>query len=115
MDYKIRLSGWWIVVSLIIGTIPVVPAASLNIWPIDPIIECNDNNTLLWLENLDKNDILLQIRIFSWKQKQNQSLLEKQNDIRVSPPIVLIASGQKQLLRLVKIIAPSKDEDKAYR
>ncbi|WWO96440.1 MAG: fimbria/pilus periplasmic chaperone [Candidatus Dasytiphilus stammeri] len=115
MDYKIRVSGWWIVVSLIIGTIPVVPAASLNIWPIDPIIECNDNTTLLWLENVDKNDIVLQIRIFSWQQKQNQSFLEKQNDIRVSPPIVLIASGQKQLLRLVKIIAPSKYEEKAYR
>ncbi|MEI4259784.1 MAG: fimbria/pilus periplasmic chaperone [Candidatus Dasytiphilus stammeri] len=115
MDYKIRLSGWWIVISIIIGTIPVVSAASLNIWPIDPIIECNDNNTLLWLENLDKNDILLQIRIFSWKQKQNQSLLEKQNDIVVSPPIVLISSGQKQLIRLVKIIAPSKYQEKAYR
>ncbi|WWO96355.1 MAG: fimbria/pilus periplasmic chaperone [Candidatus Dasytiphilus stammeri] len=115
MDYKIRLSGWLIVVSIIIGTIPVVSAASLNIWPIDPMIECNDNTTLLWLENLDKNDILLQIRIFSWKQKQNTSLLEKQNDIVVSPPIVLIASGQKQLLRLVKIRSPSKYEEKAYR
>ncbi|WWO95939.1 MAG: fimbria/pilus periplasmic chaperone [Candidatus Dasytiphilus stammeri] len=115
MDYKIRLSGWLIVLSIIIGTIPVVPAASLNIWPIDPILECNDNNTFLWLENLDKNDILLQIRIFSWKQKDNQSLLEKQNEIVVSPPIVLISSAQKQLIRLVKIIAPSKYEEKAYR
>ncbi|MEI4220423.1 MAG: fimbria/pilus periplasmic chaperone [Candidatus Dasytiphilus stammeri] len=115
MNHKIRLSGWWIVVSIIIGTIPVVPAASLNIWPIDPIIECNDNNTLLWLENLDKNDILLQIRIFRWKQKDNKYLLEKQNEIGVSPPIVLISSAQKQLIRLVKIIAPSKYEEKAYR
>ncbi|WWO97149.1 MAG: fimbria/pilus periplasmic chaperone [Candidatus Dasytiphilus stammeri] len=115
MDYKIRLTLWLIVIFIIVNCITVVSAASVNIWPIDPIIEYKDNTTSLWLENLDKQDILLQIRIYSWKQKNNNFLLKKQNDILVSPPIVLIKSHHKQLIRLVKIINPLPYEERSYR
>ncbi|WWP00287.1 MAG: fimbria/pilus periplasmic chaperone [Candidatus Dasytiphilus stammeri] len=89
--------------------------SSILIWPLDPVIEADQNAASLWLENHSANSILIQIRVFSWKQKNNDNQLLEQHEIIISPPMVEILPKNKQLIRLIKNITPPQDHEWSYR
>ncbi|WWO97555.1 MAG: fimbria/pilus periplasmic chaperone [Candidatus Dasytiphilus stammeri] len=89
--------------------------SSILIWPLDPVIEADQNAASLWLENHSDNSILMQIRVFNWKQKNYDNQLLEQHEIIVSPPMVEILPKNKQLIRLIKIISPPQDKEWSYR
>ncbi|WWO98922.1 MAG: fimbria/pilus periplasmic chaperone [Candidatus Dasytiphilus stammeri] len=93
----------------------ILANSSILIWPLDPVIESDQNSTSLWLENHNSNSILVQIRVFSWKQTKHNNRLEEQHEIIVSPPMVEIYPKNKQLIRLIKLITPPKDHEWSYR
>ncbi len=52
-------------------------AASLAVWPINPRIDAPESATMVWVKNNSaKEEIVLQARIFSWRQEGNKD----QND-----------------------------------
>ena len=44
-------------------------ASSVLIWPIDPVLEADQQASALWLENRGTETANLQIRVFAWSQK----------------------------------------------
>lgn len=89
--------------------------ASMLVWPIDPIIEPNRNGGSVWLENRGRKDAVMQVRVLRWQQKNGEDLLEDQSEVVASPPIMRIASGARQMVRLVVTDKAQRRGEGAYR
>ena len=77
------------------------PGAVL-IWPVNPVIEADKQAAALWLENPGKTPVTLQVRIYAWAQTDGKNVYADQQAIIGTPPIVTIAPGSKQLVRLTR-------------
>ena len=88
---------------------------SVLIWPIDPVIEPSQRAAALWLENTGKTPIMLQVRVFAWKQQSETDVYAKQSDVIGTPPMVRIDPGRRQLVRLTRTVAAAPNSETAYR
>mgnify|MGYP002735289324 CR=1 FL=1 len=93
----------------------VVTASTLLIWPIHPVIESDESATALWVENRGKQPVLTQLRLFSWRQQGGDDQYTPQNDVVVSPPMVEIPAGERQLMRLIRQMPAPAGEERAWR
>jgi len=84
---------------------------SLLIWPVNPVIAADKKAAALWLENPGTSPLTLQIRIYAWEQAEGKNVYAAQEAVVGTPPIVTIAPGTKQLVRLTRMGAgPAKTE-----
>jgi len=88
---------------------------SILIWPVNPVIEADKRAAALWLENPGKAPITLQIRIYDWAQAEGRNVYAAQDRILGTPPIVTIAPGGKQLVRLTRTALTPAASEAAYR
>jgi fimbrial chaperone protein len=103
-------------VTALLGTRTVFTAASVMIWPIDPVIESGQRATALWLENRGVQTVTLQIRVLGWSARDyTDHYIEHQRGIIGSPPVATIAPGQRQLVRLTKTEEIPAGQETAYR
>jgi fimbrial chaperone protein len=100
---------------LIVGQQQALAAASILIWPIDPVIEDQQPATALWLENRDTKPVYMQVRVLGWKQTAGKDDYSNQSEVIASPPVASIAPGKRQLIRLVKQTPPPAGQERAYR
>ena len=101
---------------LAVGVAPSAQAASsILIWPIDPVLEADQQASALWLENRGDTPANLQVRVFAWNQEGFDDKYENQRDVVGSPPVATIQPGQKQLIRLTRAKAFPAGEEHAYR
>lgn len=91
------------------------PGGSILIWPVDPVIEADERAAALWLENPGKAPITLQVRIYAWAQADGKNAYAEQDVVVGTPPIVTIAPGAKQLVRLTRTVAAPTAAENAYR
>ena len=77
-------------------------AATILLWPIDPWLSAEARATELWIQNQGNSATTMQVRIVRWKQEGGYERYTAQQDVVASPPIVTIAKGSKQLIRLIK-------------
>lgn len=106
-----RLVACWLLL-VISGS---VQASKVLIWPIDPIIADDQKATTLWIENHGSEPVLMQVRVLGWLQKEGKEGYQQQQDVVVSPPIVQVEVGKKQLVRLIKNTPPASGQEAAYR
>ncbi|MDO9361880.1 MAG: fimbria/pilus periplasmic chaperone [Sphingopyxis sp.] len=85
------------------------------IWPVNPVIEADKQASALWLENPGKTPVTLQVRIYAWAQTGGKNVYADQQTIIGTPPIVTIAPGSKQLVRLTRSGAAPSEVEKPYR
>ncbi|SPJ32929.1 fimbrial biogenesis chaperone [Kushneria phyllosphaerae] len=105
-----------IVLSTLLLPVPAVLAASsILIWPINPTLSSQERARPLWLENQANVPATLQIRILRWQQVQQRNDYQPQDDILPSPPVVTIAPGKRQLVRLTLTGAAPTSGEQAYR
>ena len=88
---------------------------SLLIWPVSPVIEGDQPAAALWLENPGKTPITLQVRVYAWAQQNGENVYAAQQDILGTPPILSIAPGERQLIRLTRLVPPPGVPEKPYR
>ncbi|MBW3551524.1 MAG: fimbria/pilus periplasmic chaperone [Proteobacteria bacterium] len=69
----------------------------------------------LVLANTGDAPILAQIRVYAWHQDGSDDQLERSDALVASPPIVEIAPGGEQLVRLVRPSAAAVPRERAYR
>lgn len=93
----------------------VQAASSVLIWPIDPVLEADQQASALWLENRGSEPADLQIRVFGWSQSGFDDQYQNQRDVIGSPPVAHIAPGQKQLVRLTRTREIPPGQEQAYR
>nr|WP_235184566.1 molecular chaperone [Pseudomonas chlororaphis] len=100
---------------LMLGTVMAQAAGSVLIWPIDPVLEADQQASALWLENRGTETAILQIRVFAWSQSGFNDQYQSQRDVIGSPPVAKIEPGQKQLVRLTRIRDVPPGQELAYR
>lgn len=100
---------------LMLGTVMAQAASSVLIWPIDPVLEADQQASALWLENRGTETANLQIRVFAWSQSDFNDQYQNQRDVIGSPPVAKIEPGQKQLVRLTRTRDVPPGQELAYR
>ncbi|MFJ2529490.1 molecular chaperone [Pseudomonas helmanticensis] len=103
----------WTMVML--GASEAQAASSVLIWPIDPVLEADQQASALWLENRGSETANLQIRVFGWSQSGFAEQYQNQRDVIGSPPVAKIEPGQKQLVRLTRTKDVPPGQELAYR
>ena len=103
----------WTMVML--GASQAHAASSVLIWPIDPVLEADQQASALWLENRGRETANLQIRVFGWSQNGFAEQYQNQRDVIGSPPVAKIEPGQKQLVRLTRTKDVPPGQELAYR
>lgn len=88
---------------------------SILIWPVNPVIAADKRAAALWLENPGKAPVTLQVRIYAWAQADGRNVYAEQDRILGTPPIVTIAPGGKQLVRLTRTAPTAAASEAAYR
>lgn len=99
----------------LLGAVRVQAASSVLIWPIDPVLEADQQASALWLENRGNETANLQIRVFAWSQSNFDDQYQNQRDVIGSPPVARIEPGQKQLVRLTRTRDVPPGQELAYR
>ncbi|MBK5304324.1 MULTISPECIES: fimbrial biogenesis chaperone [Gammaproteobacteria] len=100
---------------VLLGAVKVQAASSVLIWPIDPVLEADQQASALWLENRGNETANLQIRVFAWSQSGFSDQYQNQRDVIGSPPVAKIEPGQKQLVRLTRTRDIPAGQELAYR
>ncbi len=108
----VRCTMWALVM---LGAGNVHAASSVLIWPIDPVLEADQQASALWLENRGSETANLQIRVFGWSQSGFAEQYQNQRDVIGSPPVAKIEPGQKQLVRLTRTREVPPGQELAYR
>lgn len=108
----VRCAMWTLVM---IGASQAHAASSVLIWPIDPVLEADQQASALWLENRGSETANLQIRVFGWSQSGFAEQYQNQRDVIGSPPVAKIEPGQKQLVRLTRTKEVPPGQELAYR
>lgn len=107
--------GYGALLGLALGASTAQAASSVLIWPIDPVLEADQQASALWLENRGTETANLQIRVFGWSQSGFADQYQNQRDIIGSPPVAKIEPGQRQLVRLTRTRDVPPGQELAYR
>jgi len=81
---------------------PTLIASALGVWPINPRIDAPASGTLVWVKNNSKSEaVVLQARVFLWRQADNNDQLIPQDELVVSPPIIEVKALAQQIFRVM--------------
>jgi fimbrial chaperone protein len=101
--------------SLLLAAAPACAASGLQVAPIGLQLRHDASADALWLSNTGDTLVQAQIRVFHWTQADGQDQLEVSRGLLISPPMLSLAPGQRQLVRVIRSgPAPEAQED-AYR
>ncbi len=77
-------------------------AASLQVTPTNLVFEPGDQSHRLWLINNGERTIQAQVRLFGWAQEQDREVLQASQAFALSPAMVSIPPGERQLVRVIR-------------
>ena len=89
-------------------------ASGLQVSPISLTLQQNQRAEGLWLSNSGDSPVNAQVRVFHWSQSGYSDQLSSSQGLVISPPMLNIPPGGKQLIRVIRTGPPTKVED-AYR
>lgn len=90
-------------------------AADLQVAPVSIQFAAADRAQSLWLTNSGAAPLHAQVRVYRWTQQDGEDRLEPARELVASPPIMNIAAGQSQLVRVVRRHEPAAGVEEAYR
>ncbi len=91
-------------------------ASGLQVSPIGLRLAAATQADALWLMNTGNDTLHAQVRVYRWTQVDGKDVLQPSRDLVVSPPMVTIAPGDRQLVRVIRQVAPATDgTETAYR
>ncbi|MBB3227921.1 fimbrial chaperone protein [Luteibacter sp. Sphag1AF] len=90
-------------------------ASGLQVSPIGLQLAPDAQADALWLTNTGSDIIHAQVRVFRWTQVDGKDVLEPSRDIIVSPPMITVAPGERQLVRVIRGADAPADTEASYR
>ena len=94
---------------------PIVVASGLQVSPIGLRLASTTQADALWLTNTGSDTVHAQVRVYRWSQVDGKDVLEPSRDIVVSPPMVAIAPGDRQMVRVIRQVPPPDGAEASYR
>lgn len=89
-------------------------ADGLQVTPVNLTLQQNQRAEGIWLSNTSSNPINAQVRVFHWSQSDYSDKLAASQGLVISPPMLTLAPGGRQLIRVIRTGPPTSTED-AYR
>lgn len=108
----------WLVqlAALVVFTVSVCHAAVFSVSPVRIFLQPKDKATAITLSNEGATEVVLQADMFQWKQLPGgEDDLTLSEDLIVSPPIIKLAPGAKQVVRLARLDLMPPSEQLTYR
>lgn len=90
-------------------------AASLLVRPTTVILSRGESAGTLTVTNSGNEPVTAQLRVYGWSQDQNQDRLEQSASVVISPPMLTVAAGQSQTVRLVRVLTTPAKAEESYR
>ena len=85
-------------------------AQALSVVPVNVFLTTGQKATSLTIRNSGDRESTIQIRGYAWNQKAGEDQLIASNDVVLSPPLVKIAPGVTQVVRLILRQLPENQE-----
>ncbi|MCJ0763291.1 fimbrial biogenesis chaperone [Variovorax terrae] len=90
-------------------------AAGLQAAPVLVELPARDRSQNLQLSNTGTQPLRAQVRVLQWSQADQSDQLTPTRDVVASPPIVDIAPGATQLVRIVRLAGDMPERERSYR
>ena len=91
-------------------------ASGLQVSPVSVTIAATQNADGLWLSNTGDRPMHVQVRAYRWTQENDADRLEPTRELLVSPPMLELPAGERQLVRAIRTGAPPADgAQRAFR
>ncbi|MBN3755850.1 molecular chaperone [Paraburkholderia sp. Tr-20389] len=90
-------------------------AAALQVTPIRLDLAADRPAAVLTLHNVGTTPLNAQVRVFTWSQTDDADHLERTDDIVASPPIVQVAPGADQTVRILRVAKGEVSGEETYR
>lgn len=90
-------------------------AASLQVAPTSITVAAERQAEGLLLGNTGNAPLHAQVRVYRWTQVDGQDVLEATRDLAISPPMLEVASGGEQLVRVVRLGPAPAAIEASYR
>ncbi|MFG5776266.1 molecular chaperone [Comamonas sp. J-3] len=91
-------------------------AGGLEVSPTSLQLNPQANSEELWLSNVGNTPISAQVRVFAWSQKEGADYLAATTALTISPPLLQMAPGARQLVRVIRSgPPPAEGQELAYR
>lgn len=90
-------------------------ASGLQIAPVTLTLLATQNADGIWLSNAGENVLNAQVRVFHWSQSAYGDKLSPSQGLVISPPMLALAPGERQLIRVIRTGPPSAHAEDAYR
>jgi fimbrial chaperone protein len=91
-------------------------AGTFSVSPVRIFMDARERATGITIINEGETDLVMQAELFEWKQKPDGSDdLQPTQDLVLAPPILKLAKGQQQVVRLANLRPPAPGEQLTYR
>ncbi len=90
-------------------------ASSLQVAPTGLDFPAGSTAQALWLTNTGSEELAAQVRAFAWTQAGGEDVLEPTRALLASPPMLRIAPGARQLVRVIRSGGAPAVDEQAYR
>lgn len=114
---KLALHSSWRGVLCVAWLASAVPAlaSGLQVSPTTLTLPAERSAEGLWLSNTGSSVLRAQLRIYRWTQENAEEKLEPTRDIAISPPMLELPPGERQLVRLIRLRPPPQGVETSYR
>lgn len=90
-------------------------ASGLQVAPVSLTLTPAQAADGLWLSDTGADPLHAQVRVYRWTQRDGKDVLEPSRDLLISPPMLEIAAGDRQLVRVIRAGAPPSGTEGSYR
>lgn len=93
-------------------------ASGLQVAPVSLTLQPVQHADGLWLSNTGTGQVHAQVRVYRWTQADGTDQLAPSQELVISPPMLGIEPGDRQLVRVIRIGAPPSGDgavEAAYR
>lgn len=94
---------------------PAARCSGLQVTPTSLTLAPERNADGLWLGNTGSEVLHAQVRVLRWTQQGGEEQLAPSRGLVVSPPMVELAPGARQLVRVVRTAPADAAREEAYR
>lgn len=106
-----------IVLCVLVWLLPGISlAGTFSISPVRIYMGPNERATAITITNEGDTELAMQAELFRWKQSSDgKDELLPTEDVFLTPPIIKVGPKARQVVRLVRLVPPSLDEEITYR
>lgn len=95
-----------VLLACLVAVASTAQASGLQVSPVSLTLQATDNAQGLWLSNTGDNVVHAQVRVYHWTEQDGAEQLTPSTGLVISPPMVEIQPGAKQLIRVIRVGAP---------